>query len=117
MAIVAIVGAGLIGRAWAITFARGGHEVRVYDAVAGAAGEAVRFAADALPALEAEGLLDGQTSAEVARRLTAVDSLAAALAGAAHIQENTPEDLETKKRVFAQLDQAAESSAVLASST
>ena len=33
MAIVAIVGAGLVGRAWAITFARGRHEVRVYDEV------------------------------------------------------------------------------------
>jgi L-gulonate 3-dehydrogenase len=117
MAIVAIVGAGLVGRAWAITFARGRHEVRLYDEVAGAAGKAVQFAADALPALEAEGLLDGQTSAEVARRLTAVDSLAAALAGAEHVQENTPEDLETKKRVFAQLDQAAGPNAVLASST
>ena len=40
MATVAIVGAGLIGRAWAISFARGRHEVRVYDEVAGAAGKA-----------------------------------------------------------------------------
>jgi 3-hydroxyacyl-CoA dehydrogenase len=33
------------------------------------------------------------------------------------VQENTPEDLETKKRVFAQLDRAAAPDAVLASST
>jgi len=29
---VAIVGAGLVGRAWAITFARGGHDVMLFDA-------------------------------------------------------------------------------------
>jgi L-gulonate 3-dehydrogenase len=117
MAIIAIVGAGLIGRAWAITFAGGGHDVRIYDEVAGEASKAAQFAASALPALAAEGLLDGQDPSEVARRLHPVDSLAAALSGATHVQENTPEDLETKKRVFAQLDQAAAPDAVLASST
>jgi len=117
MAIIAIVGAGLVGRAWAIAFARGGHEVRIYDEVAGTASEAAQFAASALPALAAEGLLDGQTPSEVARRLSAVDSLASALAGASHVQENTPEDLKTKRRVFVQLDQTAAPGAVLASST
>ncbi|HEV8390136.1 MAG TPA: 3-hydroxyacyl-CoA dehydrogenase [Dongiaceae bacterium] len=117
MAIIAIVGAGLIGRAWAIAFARGGHEVRIYDEVSGAAEKAAQFAAEALSALAAEDLLDGQAPADVARRLKAVGSLATALAGADHVQENTPEDLETKKRVFAQLDDAAEPGAVLASST
>jgi L-gulonate 3-dehydrogenase len=117
MAIIAIVGAGLVGRAWAIAFARGGHEVRIYDEVRGAAEEASQFAVTALSALAEEDLLDGQTTAEVSRRLKVVDSLAAALAGADHVQENTPEDLETKKRVFKQLDEAASPDAVLASST
>jgi 3-hydroxyacyl-CoA dehydrogenase len=117
MAIIAIVGAGLIGRAWAIAFARGGHDVRLYDEIAGAAAKAARFAADALPALAAEGLLDGQTSSEVAGRLHVADSLAVALSDASHVQENTPENLETKKRVFAELDRAAAPDAVLASST
>jgi 3-hydroxyacyl-CoA dehydrogenase len=46
-----------------------------------------------------------------------VDSLEEALAGADHVQENTPEILDTKRRVFAELDRAASSHAVLASST
>jgi len=33
----AIVGAGLIGRAWAIVFARAGHAVTLTDSAAGAA--------------------------------------------------------------------------------
>jgi 3-hydroxyacyl-CoA dehydrogenase len=117
MAIVAVVGAGLIGRAWAIAFARGGHEVRIYDEVPGAASKAAQFAASAVSALAAEDLLDGQSPSEVAGRLKAVDKLAVALADASHVQENTPEDLETKKRVFAELDRAAAPDAVLASST
>jgi 3-hydroxyacyl-CoA dehydrogenase len=117
MAVIAIVGAGLVGRAWAIAFARGGHAVRIYDAVPGAAAEAVAFATEALPALAAEDLLDGQAPAAVAVRLQAVETLAAALAGAAHVQENTPEDLDTKRRVFAELDRLAAPDAVLASST
>ena len=117
MAIIAVVGAGLVGRAWAIAFARGGHEVRIYDEVRGAAEEASQFGASALSALAEEDLLDGQTTADVSRRLKVVDSLAAALGGADHVQENTPEDLETKKRVFKQLDEAASPDAVLASST
>lgn len=117
MAVIAIVGAGLIGRAWAISFARGGDDVRIYDPVAGAASEAVRFAERALADLASEDLLDGQGPEEVARRLHAVETLPAALAGAAHVQENTPEDLATKRSVFAELDDLAEPDAVLASST
>ncbi|MGH6894488.1 MAG: 3-hydroxyacyl-CoA dehydrogenase [Dongiaceae bacterium] len=117
MAVIAVVGAGLIGRAWAIAFARAGHEVRIHDGAAGAAETAAQFAASVLPALAAEDLLESQSPNEVAARLKPVGTLTAALAGARHVQENTPEDLETKKRVFAELDQAAAPDAVLASST
>jgi 3-hydroxyacyl-CoA dehydrogenase, NAD binding domain/SMP-30/Gluconolactonase/LRE-like region len=44
-------------------------------------------------------------------------ALEAALDGAAHVQENRPEDVEVKRKVFAQLDAAAAPDAVLASST
>ena len=117
MAKIAIVGAGLVGRAWAISFARAGHEVRIHDEAPGAAAKALDFAARALPSLAAEDLLDGQSVADVARRLSVATGLEDALAGAGHVQENTPEDLEIKKRVFGQLDRLAGPDAVLASST
>jgi 3-hydroxyacyl-CoA dehydrogenase len=117
MAKIAIVGAGLVGRAWAISFARAGHEVRIHDEAPGAAAKALDFAAGALPSLAAEDLLDGQSVADVARRLSVATGLEDALAGAGHVQENTPEDLEIKKRVFGQLDRLAGPDAVLASST
>ena len=117
MATIAIVGAGLVGRAWAISFARAGHAVRIHDEADGAAANALDFAASALPSLAAEDLLDGQIVADVAGRLSVTRSLEDALAGADHVQENTPEDLEIKKRVFSQLDRLAGPDAVLASST
>jgi L-gulonate 3-dehydrogenase len=50
-------------------------------------------------------------------RLSPSRDLAAVLAGVDHVQENTPEDLETKRRVFGDLDRLSPSTAVLASST
>jgi len=91
--------------------------VCIHDEVPGAAEKALQFAAGAVQALAEEGLLDGQSPTTVAGRLCVAQTMTAALAGASHVQENTPEDLETKKRVFAQLDRAAAPDAVLASST
>src|SRR5262249_3921973 len=73
--------------------------------------------AEMLPMLAAEGLLDGQSPASVAARLQIAPSLEEALAGAVHVQESTPENLDIKKQVFARLDRLAPSDAVLASST
>jgi L-gulonate 3-dehydrogenase len=39
---VAVVGAGLVGRGWAIVFARAGHEVRLFDVTEKKIADAVR---------------------------------------------------------------------------
>lgn len=114
---VALIGAGMVGRAWGIVFARAGHPVRLHDTTPGAAEAAVTFAAEMLPALAAVDLLGGADPAEVLARIAAVPTLEAALEGARHVQESTPEDLATKREVFARLDAAAEAEAVLSSST
>jgi len=117
MASIALVGTGLVGRAWAISFARVGHQVRLFDEAAELADRAVAFAAEMLSLLAAEDLLDGQSPGDVAARLRITDSLEAALDGAVHVQESTPEDLDVKKRVFGRLDRIASPETVLASST
>lgn len=117
MSVIAVVGAGLIGRAWCISFVRGGHAVQVYDEMPGAAERAVAFAAEALPMLASEGLIDGGEMSAMTARLSVSASLEAALQGAAHVQESTPETLEIKRDVFARLDKIAAPETVLASSS
>ena len=114
---VAIVGSGLVGRAWAISFARGGHDVVLFDTDDKAVANALRTVEGLLTKLELTGMLKGQTAVEVRSRINGAPSLEAALAGAAHVQENAPEELGVKREIFAKLDAAAERNAVLASSS
>ncbi len=117
MAKVAIIGSGFVGRAWAITFARAGNDVRLWDHDKDAPSRAIGFIADALPELEANDLLRGRTPGEVLAAIAVADDLEAALDGVDHVQENTPEDVEMKRGIFARLDPLAPPDAVIASST
>ena len=92
---VAIVGAGLIGRSWAIVFAGAGFDVALYDAAAGVADEACALVAEGLDELSAHGLVEN-----AAARVRAARSVADALDGAGYVQENTPETLPGKRAVF-----------------
>lgn len=113
----AIVGSGFIGRAWAISFARAGANVRLWDQADGAVAKATSYIAGVLGDLAQNDLLNGQTTGAVLSRIRPCATLEEALAEAAHVQENTPEDLATKIKVFERLDAVARSDAVLASST
>jgi L-gulonate 3-dehydrogenase len=113
----AIIGTGFIGRAWAISFARAGCNVRLWDQADGAAANTIDYIAGVLDDLSANDLLNGQTPATVLARISPALLLEDALSEATHIQENTPEDLATKIEVFKRLDAAARADAVLASST
>ena len=114
---VAVIGSGFVGRAWAISFARAGCEVALWDQDKEAPGKALAYIERLLPDLEANDLLNGATASEVAARIRVATTLELALEGAVHVQENTPEDVEVKRAVFARLDAAAPADAVLASST
>ncbi|RUT84155.1 MULTISPECIES: 3-hydroxyacyl-CoA dehydrogenase [unclassified Mesorhizobium] len=117
MANVAIVGSGFIGRAWAISFARAGHDVRMWDQLPTATGGARDYIAGVLGDLAANDLLRGQQAGDVLDRISVVAELEEALAGAVHIQENTPENLEVKREVFSLIDSLADPQTVIASST
>jgi 3-hydroxyacyl-CoA dehydrogenase len=112
---VAIIGTGLVGRAWAIAFAQAGAACRLYDAAPDAAAAAKERIAPLLDDMVEAGLLDA--AGPVLARLTAVDSLAAALDGITWLQESVPEDLELKRRVWSEIDAVAPTTALLASST
>ncbi len=114
---VAIVGSGFIGRAWAITFARAGCRVALWDGDPAAPAAARDYIRTVLPDLEACELLNGRSAGAVLDSIRIERDLAEALSGAAHIQENVSEDLDVKTALFARLDTLAGDEAVIASST
>lgn len=113
----AIIGSGFIGRAWAISFARAGYEVKLWDQDPSAPQAAHDYITEVLGDLDRNDLLNGQTPADVQARILPERDLAQALDGVTHIQENTPEKLDVKIGVFRMLDAAAPAGAVIASST
>jgi 3-hydroxyacyl-CoA dehydrogenase len=112
---VAIVGVGLIGRAWAAIFARAGWTVRLTDPHGPTLDAAPALIHDELQALARHGLADDPDGA--AARISVAETLADALKGVSFVQENGPENIDQKIAIFAELDRLAPADAVLASST
>jgi 3-hydroxyacyl-CoA dehydrogenase len=103
MRTVAVVGTGVIGASWAALFLANGLDVVATDPAPGAED---RLRADvAATGLDAGG------------RLSFVDDVAEAVAGADFVQENGPERIEVKHDLFAAMDAAARPDVVLASSS
>ena len=112
---IAIVGAGLIGRSWAVVFARAGWDVRLTDPSLEATSAAPGLIRDALDALADVGIV--RDPVEAADRVSVSGSLAEAVEGVDFVQENGPERLEDKRKIFVELDACAPRQAILASST
>lgn len=115
MANAGIVGAGLIGRAWANVFARAGWNVRVWDPDAGQRTNAARLIEQSLHELAAYELVSDPDSA--AKRVSVVGTLHDAISDADYVQESGPEILELKRATFEEMDCAARPHTILASST
>ena len=115
MSTVAIIGSGLIGRAWAQVFARSTWAVRVWDPQEAAREQARGLISTGLKELASHGLVKDPEAA--AARVTVCPTLAEAVDGVDFVQENGPEILEVKRQTFAELDRAAPAAAILASST
>jgi L-gulonate 3-dehydrogenase len=112
---IAIVGSGLVGQAWAIVFARGGHQVNMWDGDPAAVTHAQTLIAKQVADLYAAGLITDP--AGLTARIKSVATLEEALTDAQYVQESLPERLEMKKEIFAKMDALAAPTAVLASST
>ncbi|MGW1196692.1 3-hydroxyacyl-CoA dehydrogenase NAD-binding domain-containing protein [Streptomyces sp. NPDC002536] len=107
----AVVGAGTIGLAWAALFASYGIEVTVTDPrddLDAAVDEALPMLAAGLP---------GNDAAELRDRIRTTHDLAEAVAGAQLVQENGPEQLDFKQRLFADIARHAPADALLATSS
>ena len=112
---VAIIGAGLIGRGWAIVFARAGWPVKLYDlnvAALDAAREAIAVQLQMMASLD---LCTGTD--DILNRITYEAELETALHNVDYVQECGPEELEAKCSLFEELDRLSSSNTILASST
>lgn len=112
---VAVVGAGLIGQAWALVFARAGCKVRMWDGDAQGLDRSVDLITTLAGQLQQSRLV-GDAAALVSRIGVWAD-LTEALDGVHYVQENLPERLALKKEIFERMDKLAPGTAVLASST
>ena len=114
---VAVIGAGTMGRGIAQVAAMAGHEAVLYDVDAG---QLERALADIRATLDrgvrlgkvAEATRDGALG-----RLAATGRLGEAVEGAELVIEAVPEVMALKKRVFAEVEAAADAEAILASNT
>lgn len=113
---IAIVGAGLIGRAWAVVFARAAREVAIHDTQPASLAANLAALETSLEDLHSAGLL-AEAPAKVRGRIRVADSLESALAGAAYVQENIGESVAAKREIFARMDAIAAPATILASST
>ncbi|MBB3256825.1 3-hydroxyacyl-CoA dehydrogenase [Paraburkholderia bannensis] len=111
-----IVGAGSIGVAFAIVFARAGWRVRLFDPDMQRRAAAPAEIALRLDDLARFALID-ESPAQIAARVQIVDTLEAAVIDADLVQECAPEQVELKRELFAQLDKYSPPQAILASAS
>jgi carnitine 3-dehydrogenase len=110
---VTVVGTGVIGGGWAAHFLRRGYDVVAWDPGPGARERLAALLDNAWPSLERLGLAEGAGR----DRLRWADTLEEALAGTDFVQESSPEVLDAKRALLAQIDKATSPDVVVASST
>jgi 3-hydroxybutyryl-CoA dehydrogenase len=115
--ILTVVGAGTMGHGIAHVAAVAGIEVRLFDALAGAAAAGIAKVTKNLDKGVELGKVTKSDRDAALARLTAVDDLAAACTGADCVIEAVPEKLELKREIFAVADRAAPPHALLATNT
>lgn len=99
-------------------FASGGFKVKLYDIEQRQITSALENIRTEMKSLEQSGSLKGSLSAEQQLSLiSGCGNLAEAVEGAMHIQECVPENLELKKKIFAQLDRIVDDQVILSSSS
>ena len=110
---IAIIGTGVIGASWTSLFLAKGLEVIATDIAPDAESSLRRFVKAAWPALERLGLAPGASQT----RLTFTADMPAAVRTADFIQENGPERIDFKKKLYRQLDELLPAEVIIASSS
>jgi 3-hydroxyacyl-CoA dehydrogenase len=110
---VAIIGTGVIGASWTALFLAHGLEVVATDVAPDAEAALKRFVEAAWPAPKRLRLSPGASQS----KLTFKADIAAGVKGADLVQENGPERIDFKKKLYGQLDQLLPPDVIIASSS
>ncbi|XP_033759109.1 lambda-crystallin homolog [Pecten maximus] len=102
---VAIIGSGIIGRNWAMVFASGGCNVRIFDNDKDQLQSALMAVKQTLEQYEQDGILKGSDSAaDQISRIRGCSSAKECVSGASFVMECVPERLHIKRSVLSQID-------------
>src|SRR5580698_10302612 len=110
---IAIIGTGVIGASWAALYLAKGLQVVATDVAPNAEAALRKFVEAAWPALKLLGLSPGASQSNL--KFTA--ALAQAVDGADLVQENGPERIEFKQKLYGQLDEFLAPDVIIASSS
>src|SRR5262252_330074 len=98
---IAIIGTGVIGASWTALYLAKGLHVVATDIAPNAEAALQKFVQNAWPALVRLGLSPGASQSNL--KFTA--DVAQAVAGADLVQENGPERIDFKQKLYSQLDE------------
>src|SRR6266550_2885333 len=110
---IAIIGTGVIGASWSSLFLAKGLQVVATDPAPNAEAALRKFVETAWPALKRLGLSPGASQSN----LTFTADLTQALAGAELVQENGPERIDFKQKLYGQFDELLPPEVIIASSS
>jgi 3-hydroxyacyl-CoA dehydrogenase len=110
---VAVIGTGVIGASWTTLFLAKDLEVTATDVAPDAEVNLRRFVDTAWPVLKRLGLARSASQ----EKLAFERDLSTAVQGAALVQENGPERIDFKKKLYAELDELLPPETIIASSS
>src|SRR5262244_2133543 len=110
---IAIVGTGVIGASWAAQYLARGFDVVATDPAPNAEANLRKYIDEAWPALTKIGLSPGASR----DRLSFTTNMKEALSQADFVQENGPERVDFKIKLFADVDDATPKDSIIASSS
>ena len=114
---VAVIGMGTMGSQIGIACARGGFDTTMVDMSADNVEQGMGTIRAFLAGQEKKGKIDPETGKEILSRISTTTDMTKGIAGVDLVIEAVFEEIDVKKKVFADLDQASPSDAILASNT
>jgi carnitine 3-dehydrogenase len=114
---VACVGAGLIGQDWATLFSSKGFEVVLQDVSDAILKKSLENVRSILIFLETHRLLEKGGADAALERIKITPLIDQAVSHADYVQESVPDNYDSKKEIFREMDATAPHHAILASSS